>query len=129
MTLTRQQIFDKALRIARSQDGPCANERGWNLFHHNKLRSFIGPWIPIDIAVDKDINGMSVSDCVRVFPEIFDIADEKFICELELIHDDYEPEEWEQQLNDFAKVYDLIYKPKEDIKWERKQLQTHLRAS
>ena len=129
MTLTRQQIFDKALEVARGQNEPCVDERGWNLFHHRKLRSFAGSWIPIDIALDEDINGMAVSDCVRAFPEIFDIEDEEFIYQLELIHDDFETEEWENQLHNFAKIYDLVYEPKENIKWERKQSQTHSRAS
>ena len=130
MTLTRQQIFDEALTIARSQNKPCMNDRGWNLFHHEKLRSFTGSWIPIDIGHDVEINGMDTGDYVRAFPEIFKITDEEFICDLEHIHDDYEVDEWESKLESFAEAYRLVYQPKESMKWQqRRQLSMHLRAS
>lgn len=130
MPLTRQQIFDEALAIARRQNRPCMNERGWNLFHHKKLRSFTGSWVPIDVGHDMEINVMTTKEYVLAFPQLFDIADEKFVSDLEYIHDAYEPSEWEYQFKQLAEQYSLGYQPKDSMKWQqRKQLSTRLRAS
>ena len=130
MPLTRQQIFDEALAIARRQNKPCMNERGWNLFHYKKLRSFTGSWIPVDVGHDMEINVMTAAEYVRAFPQIFDIADEQFVGELEYIHDTCEPGEWEYQFEQFAEEYDLLYQQKDSMKWQRRRVpSTHLRAS
>jgi hypothetical protein len=130
LPLTRQQIFDEALAIARRQKKPCMNDRGWNLFHHKKLRSFTGSWIPVDVGHDMGINIMTSTEYVLAFPQIFDVADEEFVCDLEYIHDICEPSEWEYQLEQFAEAYRLVYQQKDSMKWQRRRiLSTHLRAS
>lgn len=130
MPLTRQQIFDEALAIARRQNKPCMNERGWNLFHHKRLRSFTGSWIPVDVGHDMDINVMTAMEYVQAFPQLFDIADGQFVSDLEYIHDAYEPNEWEYQFEQLAEQYSIGYQPKDSMKWQqRKQLSTHLKAS
>jgi len=131
LPLTRQQLFDKALTVARQQNRPCMNERGWNIFHHKKLRSFTGAWIPIDIGHDVEINTMSSEEFIRVFPEFFNIADEVFICELEYIHDAFSPAEWEHHFEQLARHYDLAYQQKGNMKWQPRRAVSpmHLRAS
>lgn len=130
MPLTRQQIFDEALAIARRQDKPCVNERGWNLFHHKKLRSFTGSWIPVDVGHDMEINVMTAKEYVLAFPQLFDIADGQFVTDLEYIHDTCESSEWEYQFEQFAEQYSLGYQPKDSMKWQRRRVSPmHLRAS
>ena len=130
MPLTRQQIFDEALAIARRQNKPCMNERGWNLFHHKRLRSFTGSWVPIDVGHDAEINAMTAKEYVQAFPQLFDIADGQFVSDLEYIHDACEPIEWEYQFEQLAEQYSLGYQPKDSMKWQQiRQLSTHLRAS
>lgn len=130
MPLTRQQIFDEALAIARRQNKPCMNERGWNLFHHKRLRSFTGSWVPIDVGHDAEINAMTAKEYVQAFPQLFDIADGQFVSDLEYIHDACEPSEWEYQFEQLAEQYSLGYQPKDSMKWQQiRQLSTHLRAS
>ena len=130
MPLTRQQIFDEALAIARRQNKPCMNERGWNLFHHKKLRSFTGSWIPVDVGHDMEINVMTAKEYVQAFPQLFDIADGQFVTDLEYIHDTCEPSEWEYQFEQFAEEYSLGYQPKDSMKWQRRRVSPmHLRAS
>ena len=129
MPLTRQQLLDEAIVIANSQGKPCMDDRGWNQFHHNKLRSFTGSWIPIDIGHDMEINSMDARLYIKAFPELFASEDESFICELERIHDDCDPDEWGEELKQFAEEYDLAYEP-EGMKWQQtKPLSTRLRAS
>ena len=129
MSLSRQQIFDAALFICRKQKRPCQNERGWNIFHHRKLRSFTGLWVPVDIAEDMAVNVMTAEEFVHAFPEIFDQADATFVADLEYIHDAFEPQEWEHQLQLFANKHQLVYEPK-DIKWQHQRTsQVRLRAS
>jgi len=105
------------------------DDSGWNQFHYKKLRSFTGSWIPIDIGCDMEINSMDAMLYIKAFPELFNPEDAPFICELERIHDDYDPTEWGEELKQFAEAYDLVYEP-EGMKWQQtKPLSTHLRAS
>ena len=106
------------------------NARGWNLFHHKRLRSFTGSWIPIDVGHDMGINTMTSKEYVMAFPQLFSVKDIQFVCDLEYIHDACEPGEWEYQLEQFAEEYDLAYTTKDSMKWQRERnLSTRLRAS
>lgn len=87
-------------------------------------------WVPVDIGEDMAVNIMTAEEFVRSFPEIFDPRDDAFVADLEFIHDSYDPEEWEKQLNTFAKHYNLKYNKPKDIKWQQqKTSSTRLRAS
>lgn len=73
---------------------------------------------------------MTAEEFVRSFPEIFSQNDDNFVADLEFIHDAYDPDEWEKQLNTFAKQYNLNYNKPRNMKWQQQKTSSiRLRAS
>jgi len=114
--MTKQEVFARAWRRAKTPK-KCEDASGEYWLHHDGQTSFVGAAIDSDVVRDvcRAIDESSVTRTLEpTFEEILketDIFDEdvsrRFLTDLEQIHDNCEPHEWERELRKFAAQWSL----------------------
>jgi hypothetical protein len=106
---TAQQVFDQAVTHLRTQGKRAvihSNIGGSRCRYRTSsgLKCAAGCFIADD-EYDPEMEGRSFTSVL--FP---DTINKNLICELQTVHDNFPPEDWEQQFERVAKQFNLIYK-------------------
>lgn len=114
--LTRQRLFNRAWRRSKYKV-KCEDEQEQFWLHWNGLTSFIGSSISEDEVASfcEKIDALGVTktleptmdELLKHCDRFTDDVDRRFLCDLEMIHDNAEPRQWERELRAFAKAHGL----------------------
>jgi hypothetical protein len=113
MEMTRQEIYNKVATHLLAQNEVSKNELGRCLYRGPRgLKCGIGVLIPDDVydpccentAADQLHHRLSGEFCRSIGTR----RDGAFLCGLQAIHDNWQPQDWANKLREFALVYSLI---------------------
>jgi len=110
--LTHQEIFDRVVERARASKRRCLGNDGEPLYRSGELTSFVGSLIPKDLY-KPELEGYTIF--LLMIERYIDVGAVKnlrmwsFLGELERIHANIEPSQWETALGAFASVHDLKF--------------------
>lgn len=108
--ITNQQIFDTVVANLRKQGAPSVNG-SWCRYRDSKGRKCAAGWLIPDTHYQECFEKNSINTIVENYGEKNIFGDEveslRLIERLQEIHDDYEPEEWENEWEEIADYYEL----------------------
>lgn len=114
--MNKQEIFDKVIQHARTQNKTAINKQNECVYRtKNGLKCFIGCLIPDD-KYEPFMEGITISsililDAIGIPNNQRTKQNLSFLRQLQIIHDGCPVDKWEEELQSFAKQYDLIYNP------------------
>lgn len=111
--MTRQEILDKVCERAKDKRKALANRRPDDTLcaYRTKdgLRCFVGALIP-DEMYSPELEGQAACSLPLKFADYFGANNMPFLDDLQQVHDQWEPHEWEARLRFIAKDYGLEYR-------------------
>ncbi len=109
---TAQEVFDKVVSHLRSQGGPAVNEEGTCMYRApGGKKCAVGCMIPDDVY-SKNMECRLVSSIIDAYSALSDLQDHVVLLEeLQEIHDQVDPSEWEIAFEAMTASHGLIYTP------------------
>lgn len=114
--LTEQELFDKVVAYARTMKTRARNSATGKCYYREPKtgnRCFIGHLIPDDKydpewdSLNAPYSAMQVMHCLGLCDMYSPIG--FFVNDLQVIHDEYDMDDWETEFANIALHYDLIY--------------------